>query len=784
MNYPSNTPLGTGSIAVWIGACLTSAPLWAQQLSISGTVSDPNKAVVSGTSVALQEQAGATRETKTDIGGSYSFNGLPAGTYTLSFSRPGFETASRTVSLTSEAQTVDITLALSSVATTVEVRGTATDAIQLEAPAAGGTRLDLPVSQLPASLSIIPQQMMEEQGAQTGNEAVQLAVGMVAGTSVGSIPTFETRGFNGNNITLMRDGIRQDTVSQSSAPLDTFILDSIEILKGPASVLYSEGAVGAAINLVSKQPLPQFQVTSLLSYGSWGTYRTGVGVTGPLGKKAMARFDLSRRRTDGYVRNSAQLIDSAAASIKWNPLENLTLSVYGTYTMDFDNNYYGTPLINGQSDPATTDINYNMANNLARAHNRWLQFNQDLRLSDTWRIHNQAFAATQHLDWRNFESYTYNPSTDLIAVSSMNNIYRNDFLGGDRVDFRGKVRFLGRPVSLDIGAELQNNNLHRDGSSPSYTFYENPLNPAPFYDPGTPYAPERNVVIGTYAVFAEAVVDITSRVKLVAGFRPEELHLDYIAFPSGVDSRSTYRPITYRGGLLYDLGKNTTLYASYSKAVQPVTQFVSDSAADQSFSLTPATQWEIGAKATAINGRITGTLALFDLVQRDILTTNIVNGQTVSQEIGKQMGRGIELSVAARVNRRLTIMGDFAPTDARYEDYIAVVSGSIVSYTGHIPTNTPRLVENLRAQQRIGRFTLYGTVHHVGRAYSDTANTVRMWAYTTLDAAISYPLPKGQSVALRGRNLTNELYADQGSAAFWHLGPPRSVEVDYTFRLE
>src|SRR5579871_4418871 len=201
------------------GLILGGVQVFAQQLSISGTVSDSTGAIPE-VAITLKDPSGAaTRQTTTDSSGKYIFDGLPSGSYTLSFARSGFETATRTVAVASESQSADVTLTVSGVATSIEVRGVARDAIQLEAPAAGGTRLDLPVIQLPASLSIITQELIQEQGARTGNEAVQLAVGMTAGTSVGSIPSFATRGFASNNITLMRDGIRQDTVSQSSTPL-------------------------------------------------------------------------------------------------------------------------------------------------------------------------------------------------------------------------------------------------------------------------------------------------------------------------------------------------------------------------------------------------------------------------------------------------------------------------------------------------------------------------------------------------------------------------------------
>ena len=197
-------------------------PLAAQNLSISGVVSDPT-GPLGGVAVELRLPSGSPRRTVSEPSGAFRFDALPSGSYELTFVRAGFETASRAVSLSNTSATVDLTLAINRVATTLEVteRVELPTAIRLDAEATGGTRLDLPVRQLPASLQLLTQQTIQERGARTGLEAAELAVGMIAGNSVGTIPNFSTRGFAGNNITIMRDGIRQNTVSQSARPLDT-----------------------------------------------------------------------------------------------------------------------------------------------------------------------------------------------------------------------------------------------------------------------------------------------------------------------------------------------------------------------------------------------------------------------------------------------------------------------------------------------------------------------------------------------------------------------------------
>ena len=125
----------------------------------------------------------------------------------------------------------------------VEAAAPAEDALQLDAAATGGTRLDIPVRELPATLTIITQELIQERGINNATDATELAPGVTTFADSGSIPGINVRGFSSTNgaVSILRDGIRMNTVPQSGRPLDTFMLDRIEVLKGPASLMAGEG---------------------------------------------------------------------------------------------------------------------------------------------------------------------------------------------------------------------------------------------------------------------------------------------------------------------------------------------------------------------------------------------------------------------------------------------------------------------------------------------------------------------------------------------------------------
>lgn len=745
-------------------------------------VTDSTGARVANASIDVVRE-GRRRTALTGADGTAHIANLEPGAVTLVVASPGFERWQKDITIRGS-MSVPVELAVAGLTETVRVQSDAGPAtpIPLEAVASGGTRLDIPVRELPASLYLVGQELIQERGARTAEEAVQLAVGMQASTGVGSIPSYSTRGWGGNNVSLLRDGIRQNSNSQSSRPVDTFILDRIEVLKGPASLLYGEGAIGGAINFVSKSPISAFNTDALLSYGSFNSYRAGVGINVPVHRTVNARVDLSRTGTDGYVEHSPQQLNAAAASLRWMPTPDVSLTARASYTYDNTSSYYGTPFINGGFDRRTLALNYNMEDRLTKSHNRWGQIDADALVGAGWKLHNQVFASTHQLDWRNFEGYSYNAATNLVDVTSYFLIWRNDLLVGDRVDARNTVNIGGRPLSFMVGAEVQRNDMERAGTPPGTTIRRSldPFHPQPHFDPGLPYARQRDVLVNTKALFAESVFDATERLKLVTGLRWEQIGLEYTPFPSLVTASQDYRPATGRIGGVFELTPSANVYASYSRAVEPTTQLVSLDGSQQQFSLVPGRQLELGAKGAALRGRLDGTFAYFAIEKRDLLVTSLIDGVRTNQQVGRQSSHGVELTLVGRPTSALTIAGDVALTGANFDDFVEIVNNQNLSRTGNTPPGVPRAVWNISPTQRIGRYDVSAVLRQVSARWGDNANTRRFPSFTTLDAAFGIRLMNGSRLTLRGRNLSDRIYSQSTNATYGRLEPPRSFDVTFT----
>jgi Carboxypeptidase regulatory-like domain/TonB-dependent Receptor Plug Domain len=160
------------------------------------TVFDTTGARVTDAAVVLTRATEQCAET-TGRDGSVTVRGLATGAWTVDVSRDGFVPVRRPVVVQSTPVAVAVTLEVGGIRQNVIVQAARPeDALQLDASAAGGTRLDIPVRELPASLTVITQDLMQERGVNNAMEATELAPGITTFMDSGSIPGINSRGFS------------------------------------------------------------------------------------------------------------------------------------------------------------------------------------------------------------------------------------------------------------------------------------------------------------------------------------------------------------------------------------------------------------------------------------------------------------------------------------------------------------------------------------------------------------------------------------------------------------
>lgn len=696
----------------------------------------------------------------------------------------------------------------------VEGRLTESDSLSLDENHYTGSRLGLSARELPASVSVVTHETIEIRGARTALEAIESAVGMSGGTSVGSIPNYATRGFTGNDITVMRDGIRQNTASQSARPLDAFLFDRIEVLKGPASLMYGEGAVGGAVNYVSKSAPDTHQGQAQLSVGSWDTYRAAVGAGGPTGvQKLYFRADASTSRSGGYVNDSESRYDAIAGELRYQYSADTSLRLSGTLLDDETQSYYGTPLVydavigldgveavrkasaatdrlvNARIAPGTRRLNYNNADNFAEGSNSFWRLIADTRLSPQWTLRNEIYAATQRLDWRNTESTVWNPSTQLVDRASFFLIYRDDLQLGNRLDLTWSGTLFGLPNKFLIGGLYDRNDQDRNSGQPDVPASPTPASvPLTGFDQGFGPAVHSiktiNILTKSTAVYVEDVLSLTDSLTLIGGLRYDHIEVERRSYLGAEPYDKRYEPLTGRIGSVWSLTPQLNLYLSYSKAAQPVSQLVSLTAAQDDFSLQKGRQYEAGAKATLWDGRANLTFALYDIEKNDLLTSAIVDGTRINSQIGAQVSQGAELALSIQPLPGWQIDANVAPTwTAEFRDFNENLGDGVISRDGNTPPNVPKLVAGLYLMRSWEDWRAQAGLRYVGEREANNNNGIQLDAYTAVDAAITRSWNRF-SLTLRGRNLTDEKYAEwaSGGGLMVRLADPRAAELG--MRLE
>ena len=797
---------------ILVSVLLPLAALAQSDGSIEGTVLDPAGAVVPQARVELTGVAVSSPDSAvTDGTGHFRFDRVAAGHYTLSVSRSGFATSVRTVDLASSGvQTIEIRLELGAASGTMTVTASAATAEALDVPIESGSRLGLTPRETPALINVVSLDQAQAQGLRTTVEALNSVPGVSSGTPVGAPGAIAIRGFSGIAISTLFDGTRTSDSTMVTRQYDTWSFDSVEVLKGPASVLYGEGALAGAVNFVTRHPdFTKQHGEALLTLGTLGSGRAAADATGPLGKRAAYRADVSWDRKPGYIdRNHFQNFAGTGA-LDLRPSSSVSMVFSVDHFRDSNNlSYAGTPLVPGSIahdpsdvvtstqglvlDGALRSANYTVTDSLMDSHETWVRGKLDWRLGSGWRLTNQFDFYTALRRWKELEVYNYDAPSGLITRSAVALTHDQQFYG-DRLTLSSDRELGGLRNRFAVGVEANRNdffNPRRFGNADPV----DPYQPVPGLFPADnptnfPGAGNRVNFTSTQDLlsgFAEDALKLASRLTVVGGVRYDQLKVDRVVNDLNTVSTSTFdrlfKPVNWRGGLVLDVLPRTQLFGQYTSAAAPVATMFLISQANAAFNLTTGRSAEGGVKTTLAGGRLEAMASVFKITQDNILTRD-PNHANITIQGGTQASTGVDFSVSADPLRRLRVQVNGAFLDARFEK---LIEAGGISRAGNVPPNVPERTSGLWATYRLAGapVTISGGLHYHGRFFTDNANSIRVAGFTLLDAQVSWRVGPGE-IVVRGRNLTDRLYADWTGASSSQvmLGAPRTADVSYHVRF-
>ncbi len=695
--------------------------------------------------------------------------------------------------------------------------------------AESASRLGLTAREIPATVEVIGQQTIRDRGIRTTTESAEAMVGVLGADPPGAPATFSMRGFTGDQLNTLYNGIRVGPSNMTGRPMDTSGLDRIEVLKGPASLLSGEGATGGAINYVTKTPHTGAIVNeAYTSFDSFKGYRAGYGSGGSTLVDGLDyRFDIGHSNDVGFIDDTYSKLTNVSGQLNYRITNNLKIWGAVEYRQDNDRFYWGTPLVPanypgvvptsgivsglwtqyypGPSDfaghvgtlnPVTIDArtlntNYNVLDNKNGAHELWLRSGAQWDITSNVQLRSQVYSYSAQRHWFNSEVNAFNDSPTPTA-GAQGEVYRERLsvdhdqkLYGNITDLTVNSDIAGldnRFVATVMASSLQFNVVQDDNFTndtvslidPNRGLYGAQLT-KPFF-----------THVDNVALALEDRIKLTSNFALIGGIRYESIELSRTAFDTngilrsadGYPFSTTFTPLTGRVGYTWEAIPGLTFYSQYATAADPTVANIFNLRPTQPQLLTTSRTYETGIKHLFWNNKAEWTLSVFDIERKNVYVPESGLQFNVA---GKVASQGIEL--AGAVNPfggflgGLKLWGNVTFLHTRFVDFDYVDGNDVFqSYSGNTPPNVPSFIANAGASYRFTTawpLELGVSLRHVGDRFNFQDNLVVMDAYTVADAYAFVDIPKTvfptveqTRLTFRVRNLTDKRYALWGDPGY------------------
>lgn len=662
--------------------------------------------------------------------------------------------------------------------------------------ATSATKTDASIMQTPVSVQVVTRQTMDDQQAISIQDAV---IGNVSGV-YNYFPTvlgFYIRGFYTGAQVYYNGLPLSNTVN-----FETANVQSIEIMKGPAAVLFGRVEPGGITYVQTKRPLetPYFSVQE--QAGSFGNTRTTVDVSGPLtaDKTWLYRFNGSFQHSASFIDFVSSTNYLFAPAITYHPTEQFKFYIEGKYSSATQTDTSaGVPAIGNR--PAQVPISSYFEDKALTVANPTVYQTRQVYFDWTYDI-TKDWSLTQRFAYVNaYESLSQSgigsvdEPTGNIVIS---NVWDNSLTTSiaSNLDLKGKFDTGPLQHSVLFGVDYNNTStpvapLVFGGTPLSMNIYNPIYYPSgfSFYDPNNfyYYYGSRSAWRGVYA--QDMISAFDDKVHLLIGGRfdwADTINGSGLTHDQAVASMSDRKDSGFspRVGLVYQPFPWLSLYGNFTQSLGANNGL--STATNVALAPQKGTQYEGGLKFEFFDKRVLATLAYYDIIKTNIPYTDPATLTT--RLIGAAESKGVELDISGRVNDNWSLIANFTHDDVRvtkagYSDPTTEQSTEapvIGNRLPVVPTNAGNFWAKYDADGALQGLSVAGGVNVIGAAQGDNANSFRLPSHTLVNGMIAYKLPfaDGKLTAqLNVSNLFNTTYwqASQNYRTAIYPGPPRTI---------
>ncbi|HXJ87552.1 MAG TPA: TonB-dependent receptor [Candidatus Binatia bacterium] len=641
--------------------------------TVQGIVEDSTGGAISRAQITLRSSSGrVVATTVSNSEGRFSISDISPGTYVLQAQSRGFEAVEKDVAVfpTSPIPTLLIALHVASVRESVNVSATGG---YVATSAAAGTKVELPLMETPVAVQVIPQQVLRDQ--QTVNLVDALVnVSGVAPTndSYGTSDSFSIRGFDANAL-LYQDGMKLDQYSASGFPQDMANVEEIQVVKGPASVLYGQSEPGGLVEVVTKKPHSDRFFNLDQQFGNHEFFRTTADLNQPLIKdRLLFRFVLDGTDANSF-RNFVHTNQFAVyPSLTWRPSKLFDLTLQGSYATGSNILDNGIPFL-ADGTPAKVPRSSNFMDsgtNKSNISQYSFRPSMNIHLAENWSLRMQYKSETIDAPLPVDEYYLgdVDPDGNLQRGVFTETYFRHR---SDQVlaNLPGKFSLgpikntflIGFDFYKQSGKWFGNTSITAAPINIYHPVYNQPLGPS---DPtGDIFAVQGWTEYGAYV---QDVAELPGKVFILAGVRLNwsEL-LENITTPDPYTfwpNDSHDRPNTPRFGLLWQPNTHVSLYGSYTSHYGDSALFVF-TADGKPLPPQSANQTEFGIKTQWFDRRLTLSTAVYRIMKHNVPTTDPQNPfNTVA--IGAARTQGVEFDISGQLTRTVRLVGGYSSLQA------------------------------------------------------------------------------------------------------------------------